>query len=310
MPQGSLRIKSALSNVAVQYKNENYIAADVMGEIPVNKDAGYYWIYANDFRIEETKRGNKALANMATWAASTSTYTVQKHALKDALSEEDRMNSDLPGSLDVDTTEYLTDKIMLRYEYEVHKLLFTTTSFSNNTTLTSATSWRYNTTTSAPIQNVLSATSVIQKFSGKRPNMAVMGWDVFAALKENANIYGRIQYVERAMVTKDLLAALFDLNAVHVGAAAYMNAGEGLETTTSQSYIWGADCLIAYMDGVPGIKKQSAAVTFRVNEFGKPYRVKKWFSQDYDCDFIEVETKFGPRAVATSCAYLFKTAAL
>lgn len=308
MPSGSIRIQKALSNVAVQYKNSEYIAAQVMPEIPVMKDADKYWIYSRDFRLEDTKRGNKALANMVTWNASTATYYVNEHALKDAISDNDRMNSDIPGSLDVETVEFLTDKLQIRYEYEVAKLLFTTTTWGNNTTLTSATSWRYTTVTSAPIQNVLSATGAILKASGKRSNTGVTGWSGFEALKENANIYGRIQYVERAMVTSDLLASVFDLDKFLVGSASYDTSAEGI--TESMSFIWGSDCLIAYFDPSPGLKKVTAATTFRVRDKGTPYRVRKWYDEGIDADYIEVGTKFGVRAVATSCAYLFKSVAL
>jgi hypothetical protein len=48
----------------------------------------------------------------------------------------------------------------------------------------------------------------------------------------------------------------------------------------------------------------------RVNEYGRPYNVRKWYDEGFDTDFIEVGTKFGLKAIATSCAYLFKTVAL
>ena len=40
------------------------------------------------------------------------------------------------------------------------------------------------------------------------------------------------------------------------------------------------------------------------------YVTKKWYDDDADSEAIEVTTKFKPRAVATTCAYLFKTVTL
>jgi len=303
--QGMKRISAALTNLSVKYTNAEYIAGKVLKDVPVKHDTDKYYVYATDFRLPETLRANYAPANQITWEMSTSSYVLQKHSLKDAISDDDRDNTDAPINLDADTTEYLTDKIKLREEYETAKLLFTTTTFSNYATLNTVTSWKYNTSTSAPIQNVLSATVKIIQSSGKRPNTAVMGISVLEALKENSNVYGRIQYTDRAIITEDLLSALFDLEKVFIGTAIYdaNKEGESQDITS----IWGSDCLIAYFNPNPGHKKITAAVMLRGQRYGKPYTVKKWYDDETDCDWIEVTTKFVPKAVATACAYLFKS---
>lgn len=308
MPQGSTRINAALTNMAVQYKNSEYIAGTVLKDMPVAKESDSYWIYANDFRVEETLRANGAKANMATMSWSTSSYSVHEHAIKDVITRRDRLNTDAPLNLDRDITEYLVDKIMLRQEYEAQKLLFTTTTFSNNATLLSGTSWKGHTTTADPIVNAMSATGKIISSSGKRPNTFVGGWGVLEALKDNENVYSRIQYVERSILTPDIIAALFEVNNFYVGTAIYDSAKEG--DTESQTFIWGTDALFAYFDPSPGLRKVTAALTFRVNEFGNPYQVRKWYEDEIDGDYIEVRTMFAPRAVATACGYLFKSVAL
>jgi hypothetical protein len=274
----------------------------------VMHDSDKYWVYNPDFKLPESIRQDGTPANMIEWSASTSSYTVFEHALKDVITETMMDNTDAPLNLEIDTTEYLVDKILLRQEYEASKLCFTTTTWGNNTTLTTANSFAYNTTTSAPIALVLSATSVIVANSGKRPNKIVMGWDVFKVARENPNIYNRIQYVERAIITENLLAALFDVDQVLVGSAIIDSTKEGI--AASMGYVWGSDVLVGYFDPNPGLKKVTAAVNFRVAKKGTPFRVKKWFDEEIEGNYIEVQSKFKPKAVATSCAYLFKTAAL
>lgn len=308
MPQGSTRISKALTNFSVQYKNDNYIAGEVLKTMNVLKESDQYWIHNSKFKLEETYRENGSLANMATFGYSTSSYKTQEHALKDVITENDRANTDAPLNLDRDATEYLTDQIMLRQEYDTHKLLFTTTTWGNNSTLTSATSWKYHTTTSAPIQNVLSATGLILESSVKRPNKIVVGWDVFAALKENPNMYNRLAYTKDKMMTSQIMASMFDLDMMHVGSAVIDSAQEG--DSEDQGFLWGADALIGWFDPSPGIKKATAALMFRVARKGIPYRVKKWYQDDIEGDFIEVQTKYVPKAVATACAYLYKSVAL
>jgi len=308
MPQGSTRVSKPLTNMSVHYMNEEYIAGKVLPDIAVKNESDQYWVYNSDRRLEDTYRANGALANQATWDASTSSYIVREHSLKDVITDRDYNNADSALQLEKHTMENLIDKILMRQEYEVHKLLFTTTTFSNNATLTSATSWKYHTTTSAPIANVLSATGYIIEQSGKRPNKMVMNWDVFAALKENPNVYGRIQYVERAIITEQILASLFDVQQVHVGTAVYNSAQEGLSDDLGE--IWGGDCVLGYFKDNAGLRDASAAGIFRVKQYGSPYKVKKWREEDVEGNYIEVQSMYVPKAIATSCAYLFKTAAL
>jgi|AZIF01.1.fsa_nt_gi hypothetical protein len=299
--QGSVRVVKTLSNIALQYKNSAYIFQDILKDVFVEHDTDKYWVLNSSFKLPETIRANGTPSKMHTWDASTSSYTVNEHALKDVITENDRDNSDL--NLDQLTTEELTDKILLRQEYEAHELLFTITTFSNYAgTLTGDNLW--GTTSSAPVLNMLSASSYIERYSGKTPNTVVMGRSVHDVLKESSVIYGRIQYVERQIVTKELLAALFDVDNVYVGSAVIDATKEG--ETATMTYLWGGDVLLAYFDPNPGGRKVTAACQFRVKKKGLPYRVKKWYEEDIEGDFIEVQTKCKPKAVATSCGYLLK----
>jgi len=301
---GNLHINKALTNLSVQYKNADLIASQVCKDVPVMKESDLYYVYVRDFRIPSSLRGNKAPANMVTWGVSTSSYSLDEHALADIVTDRDRKNSDTI-QLDADTTEFLTDKILLGYERDVADLFFTTGTWSNNVSLDTASSWKYNTTTSAPIQNVLSGTTRIIKSSGVRPNTLILGQDAFDCLKENTNVYSRIQYVERAIMTEQLLAAVFDIENVFVGRAIKDVGEEGVAESISS--IWGGHALLAFFNNNPGIKKVTAACNFRANDAGTPVKVKKWREEKLSGDQIEVSTMYKPAAIATSCAYYFSS---
>ena len=78
-----------LSNVAVKYRNEQYIAEEICPRLPVRKDSDLFRVYDRNFRIPETSRANKGLANEHTFEVSTASYVLQNHALKDYVSEHD-----------------------------------------------------------------------------------------------------------------------------------------------------------------------------------------------------------------------------
>lgn len=308
MPKGSTRVSRPLTNLSIVYQNYEFIADQVLGQTPVKNESDQYWVFNSDRRLEETKRANRALANMVEWGASTSVYNLTEHSLKDVLTDRDYANAEEALALERSTMENLQEKILMRKDYEAHKVLFTTTTFSNNATLGSATSWKYHTTTSAPIQNVLSATGYIIQQAGVKPNKAVIGWNGFEALKENPNLYGRLAYTEREILTTDLIASLFELEKVHVGTSIYNSAAEG--QSDDLSLIWGADCLIGFFKNKPRIRDRTAALQFIKTEYGSPYRVKKWREEDIEGNYIEVQSMYQVKAVATACGYLYKSVAL
>jgi len=306
---GSQHVNRVLQNISMKYQNNEYIADKVLKTLSVVKESDLINVFARDFRLNDTLRQNRSRSNMVSYGVSTTSYTLNEHALSDVVTDRDRQNSDL--NPDIDTTEFLTDKILMTQEKEVADLLFTTTTWGNSTTLTTATSWAYNTTTSAPIQNVLSATGVIIANSGKMPNTGVLGWKVFEALKENPNVYGRIQYVERAIITEQLLAAVFDLDNVYVGKAIYDAskegdpAGQNTAIAETPTFIWDSNALICYINPVIGKKQVTAAVNIKATSGGIPYKVKKWRDEGLAGDIIEVSTMMSPKALATNCGYYF-----
>lgn len=302
--QGSRRINKPLTNISVRYDNEEYIANKFLRNVPVKKESDIYYIYNNDLRQEEVERANKTAANMVTFDVSTTNYSLTEYALKDVITKRDRENVDAPLMLDRDTTEYLTSKIQLKLEDLAHKLLFTTTSFSNNTTLVSTTSWRLDTTTVSPIQNVLSATSNIINNAGGKANEAATSLAVVDTLKENSQIYSRIENTDRALLTPELLAAIFDLKKLWVGTAVNNTAQEG--QAQSLSPIWGNQFLVGNFQESPRLKTRTTAVYLRMNQFGMPWQVRKWFEDDLDGDMIEVRTIASPRIVASTSGYLIK----
>ncbi len=295
--------------MTVEYDNYEYIADKVLKDVMVTHESDQYYIHNNDLRLEETLRANGTPSEMITWDVSTGSYVLNEHALKDVITDRDRDNIDTPPlQLEAQTAFNLKSKIQIRMEYETHKLLFTTTTFSNNDTKTSASSWKYHTTTSSPLQNVLSATSYITKYAGSKPNTGVTSLDVLDALKENVNVHERIKYTQKSVYGADLIASMMDLQNIYVGTARYNTVDEGIADDFGM--IWGNDFLVAYFDPAPTLKTRTAAVNFRLKKRGIPWTVKKWREEDIDGDYIQVQTFFKPAAIATTGGYLIKACAL
>lgn len=299
-------INAALTNISLEYKNEEYLADSIIPTLPVVKSSDLYYIYTTDFKLPLTKRAYGSPSNQATWGVSTSTYALEWHSIKDSVIDKDRENADAPLSLDADTTSFLTDKIQLRKEVAAAQILFTTTNWSQNRTIT-GTAAAWHTSTAYPVQCVLSCQSIVLRNSGKRVNTGIMGYQVYQNVRENTNITGRIQYVERAIVTEDILASLFDLTTIKVGSAVVDTNQEGLAWSASAStFVWGDGFWMGHLAPTPGRKMASA-----IYKLAKPSSraVKKWRDEEIEGDWIEVSEEFSFRPMATMCGFLIKSPA-
>lgn len=306
--RGLHQINAPLSNLSVKYANdkESFLASKVFPQVPVKKESDAYYIYGRDnMRVPETLRANKAPANEDGYTLSTSTYELEQHSLRDLISQRDRDNADSALSPDVDTMENLTEKILLRKEIQCAATLFTTTSFSNNHSLTSTLKWTALTTTSDPIGDVSTATTVILQNSAKKPNKLIFGHGVMQGLKDHPNIIERIKYSERGIITSEILSAVFDVASIHVGETVQNTGTEG--GTDTLAFVWASDAWLGYVDSSTRLKSASAVKTLVKQQNGQfPFAVKKYADQERDGDWIEVNSFFVTKAVASQAAYLIR----
>lgn len=295
--RNTLHVDKLLSNISVKYRNSEFIADEVFPRVPVKKDSDEYRVYTRNFRIPDTKMADSGLANQHDFAVSTATYSLEKHALKDYVSDDQEENYDL-ASLKADTTEELTDKIMLRKEKQCADL-FTTTSWSLNVSLAAAGAWNSNTTVSNPIPVVDTGASTVILNSGFKPNYGILPHEGFIAAKNHTSVLDRVKHTSSKM-TKDMLAGLFDLPQLLVPIVSYDTSAEG--GTETIAAIWGDSMFLGYKPNRPSPRTPSAGYTF-MN--AKP-PVKTWRDEERESLGIRVKMRFQARVVASLAGYLIK----
>lgn len=297
MPNRSqLRIDNLLSNVSVKYRSTQYIAEEVFPVVPVLKQTDKYRVYSRDFRIPETVRATKGRAREHSFDVSYNSYALEWHSLKDSVTDREAENFDL-ADLRADTTEELTDTIMRRMEKSVADLI-TTTNWSLNVSLAAANAFNANTTVSNPIPIFDTAATTIIGNSGMMPNQAVIPRESFIAIKNHVSVLDRIKYTS-AMITKEMISGLFDLEKVHVPVTQYDQAAKG--ATNSITSIWASDkCFVYWRPERSGIKTPSAGYIFKKNR----NIVKRWRDEEIEGDWIEVNVEYDPKVVASLTGYL------
>lgn len=292
-----IHVDQLLGNISVKYKSSEYIAMDVFPDVPVKKDSDLYRVYARNFRLPETKKANKGVAREHYFEVSTATYVLEKHALKDYVTDDDADNYDI-ADLRADTTEELTDVIMRRVEYQVAQL-FTSTSWSLNVSLAAASAFNQDTTTSNPIPVFDTAASVVLANSGFAINTGLMPQNGLVAVKNHTSILDRVKYTSSS-ISKEMIQGLLGLKKLLIGTAQIDSSALG--ATESIGNIWPDHAWVGYVAENPGPRKPSAGYVFMKK---KPV-VKRWRDEEREAEAIEVQRHFQPKVVASLAGYLIK----
>lgn len=300
MPFSSnIHINRPLTNLSVKYFNEIFIAEKVFPRATVKNESDVYFIYdGENLKLTDALRANGAESNEVDHDYSTSSYNLEEYTLKEFVTDRDRRNADAPLNVDIDANENVNEKIDLDKEIRTMRVCFTTTTWSNNATIGSAAAW--DTSTSNPIADALTATVTILRNGRVRADAGVMGVEVFKVLKVNSVTVDRMKITQDKIVTKQLIANLFDLNELIIGEASYDSNPKGV--AASNTFVWGKDFLI-FKKAAPKLKTKGAGLMLTI---GGIKQTQKWRVKERNGDYIEVSSMTLPRAVATQSAYLLK----
>ncbi len=286
-----------LSNISVQYKNSDYIASDIFPKVSVQADTDKYRVYVRDFRLPETIRRDGAEAREHDFDVTSNSYLLVEHALKSLVTDRSARNYDL-SSLQSDATEDLTDAIMLRKEKTVADL-FTSTNFSLNVSLATAGQFSLNTTTSNPIPIFDTAATTVLANSGFLPNKAVMERSVMLNQKNHTSVAERVKYTS-AEISKNTLAALYDLPEIMIGNAQIDTAAEGV--TDAIGNVWSDNIAVMYVAPNASPRRPSTGYTFQSEKMA----ARRWRDEPRKGEWIEVGMDFDCKIVASLAAYLIK----
>ena len=127
---------------------------------------------------------------------------------------------------------------------------FSTAVFSSATAALAGAS-RWDNAASDPISAAMTAKEAIIKNSGEDPNVAIMGYEVYTALRTHPLI---LEYVSRTsnsvgIVSNEDIARALDVETIYVGKAVANANEEG--QTASNNFIWGKFCLFARLRTSP-----------------------------------------------------------
>jgi hypothetical protein len=324
MPQPSVNnvhIDAILTNISVAYlqNTNNFIADKVFPTIPVDKKSNLYFKYTKDdwFRDEAQRRADGTASAGSGYGLTTDSYMTDVFAFHKDIGDQTRANADNPLNPDMEATQFVTQRLLLRREIQWASDYFTTGVWGTDITGTTSTSPATTQTikwsdyvNSTPIVDVENAKTRILQTTGYEPNTLVLSYAVFQKLKAHPTLVDRYKYTQAgAIVTEDLLAALFGVDRVLVAKSVYNSAVEG--ATGSYSYTTGINALLCYTAPNPGLMTPSAGYTFMwtgvSGGLGTTVGVSRFRMEELKADRVEGEIAFDNKVVAADLGYFWSS---
>lgn len=317
MPQptrSEVHVNRPLTNISIAFMQQanKFVSTQVFPNIPVQKQSDRFFVYEKGqwFRVEAQKRApGTESAGSGFNIDNTPTFFTDVFAVHKDVDDQTRQNADNPINLDRDATEFVTQQGLLKREQEWSDAFFTTGVW--DTDLTGGVDFtQWDDAASTPIEDIHEQSLTIARATGFKPNVLVLGPDVFNALRNHADILDRIKFTQRGVVTTELLAALFDVERVLVPEGVVNSAKEG--AADSIDFFFGKQALLAFSNPRPSILTPSAGYTFSWNGLlgagAMGNRISRFRMEQLKSDRIELEMAFDMKVVASELAVFFDSA--
>jgi len=320
---GDLHVNTPLTNFGQKYLQDAsaFVAGSAMPNLPVQKQSDLYWIFDRSdwYRDEAKERADGTESAGSGYNVSTSPYYAKVYAHHKDVTDRQRANADAAVAPDNSATSFVMRKLLIRREALFISKFFGTGLWTNEVTgvasgPSGAQFLRWDVSTSDPVNDVRLGTEVVQGKTGYRPNKMLIQRQVWNRLLENDSILARISggstVGQPAIVQRQLIAALFELDAIYILDAVVNSANEG--ATESTAFMAGKHALLYYAPDSVSVEEPTAGVTFSWTGFmgatPNGMRIKRFRMENIESDRIEGQMAFVQQIIGAELGYFFLSA--
>lgn len=306
---GNVHIDSALSNVSIQYANEEYIGLELMPAVSVPKLSDIYFIYdkRNRLAYPDDYMGQRSSANELTESRSQGTYSCRPYAYKNYIDALTLFNQDAPLNEMIDLTAATVEAIAFRRELRIASIMTSTASYPAGNTVSLAAGVRWDTAGGGnPVKDIQTAVAAL--WSGRGPGKKV-GWcdlDTWNTLARHPMILDLFKYngSSPGLATPSMLAPWFGIDEILVAKARKDTANEA--QTAAYSRIWGNGFGVCRVALNPGLRNAAFGYTLRAGQVA----TDEWFDQSVGTNggyYARVSTKEDHKIIAGDTGYFIGT---
>lgn len=239
-------VDAVYSGVSLAYRNNAYIADQVLPRTKVGKHSFKYRVFGKDqyLTLPDTAVSRKGVPSQVELTFTEATDSVVDYGLDDVVPYDDV--ADAPEGYDPQkrAVEYLTELILLAREKRTADLVFSESSYASGYKTTLSGTSQFDNASSNPISTI--KTGLDKCFL--RPNVIVLGREVFSVLSTHAKIvqafYPNSQ--GNGIVNAQQLAQMFEVESVLVGNAWVNGSKRG--ATPSLARAWGKHVALLHVN--------------------------------------------------------------
>lgn len=317
---GDLHVNRPLTNFSQKFlqSQESFVALNAMPNAPVSKQSDLYYVFSREdfYRDEAQERADGTESAGSGFTLSTSPYFARVYAFHKDVTDRQRANQDDVIRLDNSATQFVTHKLLIRREILFRDTFFTTGIWATDVTGVSGAPGGgqfqgWNEAASDPIVDVRTGIQTVQAATGFRPNKMLIGRRAYNALLDNdailARITGGATTSVPAMVMRQLIAQLFELDAIFVMDAVVNSGQKGAAESTD--FIGADNALLYYAPDAAGLEEPTAGIQFSWTGFmgatPNGMRIKRFRMESREADRIEGQMGFDYKVVAPELGYFF-----
>lgn len=274
-----VHVQAALTQIATAYIQDNthYVADQVFPIVPVQFQADKYFTFSKDdfFRDEATRRADAVESAGGGFNLNTGTYSADVWAYHKDLGAQVRRNADAAVNMDVATTKFVMQKLLIRRDrfFVGAYLINSIWSIDNVGTAggspgtTTPPFWNDD-ANGDPFTDIAQAQTNILQNTGFEINTGLISFPVYQGLRKHPLVVDRVKYTTRAdasKITAELLAAAFDVDRIVVSKAVYNSSPETTNITGSvgtYNFVANKDALFCHSAPTPGVMIPTAGYIF------------------------------------------------
>jgi len=310
---GDVHLEKLLTNVGARYHPVGFVGDEIYPVVNVKNETDYYATFYKGawFRDEIGAHGPFGPGSSAIRINFNmkldNSYTAKEYKAAFPLSRRTRNNADTELGIAAHGAELATRALMLARERRIATSVFAEDTWGTGSSDPTISPTWDNYTTSDPIGEIDAGSIYVRELTGGLPaNTCVMGPQVWDQLRRHPEIlelcFGSGSDRMIVPTTADFGRA-FGFDKVLIGYGMY-TASEETNTTTegttapTLSYIWGKNMWIGHVAGPNNMFNPSAGYQLRVS-----YKVRGWYDEDTDTDFVEASEIVAEQRVAVDCGY-------
>ncbi len=291
-------------------RRARYIAREILPILNVGKEAATISVTKRkNLTIPETKHANGAVFNRVELYMDDMAYACEDHGLEGQVTDRDKEKYADDFDAEVEKTQGVKIKMMLAREKRIKDMIFNTTTWTGGDLYTDNSANPWDTVTTDIIGQLVAAKEKVRLNTGVPANALIIGEAAMQNLLKNDDIIAR--FVAVTVVTEAILrsamSAIFGLQDLIVGQAAYNSADEGQDA--SMSDMWGDDyAMVAALgeEGLPMTEPQLGRTILWQNYIPDIEYVETYREEQTKSDIVRIEHSVDEKVFDSYFGHLMK----